>query len=169
MTKMKKQDKLWIYALLLMGFVLILTNSCEKDDILLNGTEWRWEGEQYSVYQAWTLVFTSSTEYESWWGTPDDYYQDKGTIGTYTLNGTTITIISSTTYSGTGSYTNKESVGIINGNIMTIDGVGYTKIKQKLHKIYLGFRLWEVSLDTITQHFVSLQSAIIEQNEIENN
>ena len=31
----------------------------------------------------------------------------------------------------------------------------------------LGFRLWEVTLDTITQHFVSLQSIVIEPSEIE--
>jgi len=32
-----------------------------------------------------------------------------------------------------------------------------------------GYRVWQVSSDTIKHHFVSLQSTIIEQNEIENN
>lgn len=30
---MKKKNRIWIYLLIVMGFVLILTNSCEKDDL----------------------------------------------------------------------------------------------------------------------------------------
>jgi predicted phosphodiesterase len=51
-------------------------------------------------------------------------------------------------------------------NIQLISGGTTSK---NLDKNPLGFRVWEVCLDTITQHFVSLQSTIIEQNEIENN
>jgi 3',5'-cyclic AMP phosphodiesterase CpdA len=51
-------------------------------------------------------------------------------------------------------------------NIQLISGGTTSK---NLDKNPLGFRVWEVCLDIITQHFVSLQSTIIEQNEIENN
>jgi hypothetical protein len=127
---MKNQNIFLIFAL--MGILLMLTNSCEKDDTVLelNGTEWRWEGEKYNVYQAWTIVFTSPTEHEWWWGdSAGGYYQNKSVIGTYSIEGNKITFISSTTYSGTGSYTNLESKGVIDGNIMTIDSEKYTKIK----------------------------------------
>jgi len=40
---------------------------------------------------------------------------------------------------------------------------------KNLDKTPLGFRLWEVSLDTTKHYFVSLQPTITEQNEIENN
>ena len=126
---MKKNEKKWIYPFIIMGFVLMFSNSCNDITLDMNGTKWRWEGEQYNVYQAWTLVFTSATNCESWWGTSDNYYQNKGTVGTYTINGNTITFISSTTYSGTGSYTNKKTEGVINGNKITIDGIDYIKLK----------------------------------------
>jgi len=51
-------------------------------------------------------------------------------------------------------------------NIQLISGGTTSK---NLDKTPLGFRLWEVSLDTTKHYFVSLQPTITEQNEIENN
>ena len=51
-------------------------------------------------------------------------------------------------------------------NIQLISGGTTSK---NLDKTPLGFRLWEVTLDTTKHHFVSLQPTITEQNEIENN
>ena len=44
---MKRKIKVFVFPFIIMGFVLLfLTMSCTKDDILLNNTEWRREGEK---------------------------------------------------------------------------------------------------------------------------
>ena len=53
-----------------------------------------------------------------------------------------------------------------NDNIKLISGVTTSK---NFDGNPLGFRVWEVSSDTLTHHFISLQPIIIEQNEIESN
>ncbi len=54
-------------------------------------------------------------------------------------------------------------------NYDSIQLVSGETISKNFDENPLGFRIWKVSLDTITHHFVSLQHTIIEQNEIENN
>lgn len=112
---------------------LLLSLSCEKGyvGILgfkasdgcatcedLTGTRWREEGVHYSVLQAWTIVFSTSTTFENWWGVPGNYYQNKAVVGTYTFDGKTVT------FKGTGV----SNTGTIKGNVMTLDGLAYKKI-----------------------------------------
>ncbi|MEI6050010.1 MAG: hypothetical protein WCS03_13995 [Bacteroidota bacterium] len=119
------KNKFRLYTLILC--CTFLFSSCEILQTDLSGTNWRWEGVMYSVSQAWTMKFINSTQVKSWWGNSSNYYQTKGAIGTYSIKGATISFITSTTYSGTGSYTNKQTTGTIKGSTMTIEGMAYTK------------------------------------------
>jgi hypothetical protein len=103
-----------------------LTEGCQP--CVLDGTQWRWEGLSYNVQQAWTISFTSTTQCEMWWGNPTNYYQNKSVVGTYTIKGTTVTFSMSTTYSGTGSYSNKLFEGKVSGNKLTAEGLTYVKL-----------------------------------------
>ena len=103
-----------------------LTDGCQP--CVLDGTKWKWEGLSNNVVQTVVISFTSTTQCESWFGYPNNYYINKTTIGTYTVKGKTISFSLSTTFSGTGSYKDKYFEGKISGNTLTTSGLTYTKM-----------------------------------------
>ncbi|HBG70910.1 MAG: hypothetical protein A2W93_08715 [Bacteroidetes bacterium GWF2_43_63] len=90
---------------------------CSENSCDLEGTVWRYEVVFTGIQQAWTLEFTENS-FDSYWGTPGNYYQDHDASGSWECEGSTVTVSS-----GSSSAT-----GYIEDDVMTIGGKDYIRM-----------------------------------------
>lgn len=102
------------------GLIGTVINGCDCSggNCDLADTKWRHEVVFSGIPQAWTLVF-SENSFDSYWGTPSNYYQNHEVDGgSWECSGSTLTL----------SGGSNSATGTIEDGVMTISGKDYIQI-----------------------------------------